>query len=505
MSIATTFRSLLGSGGPPLERLYRPIDPSSLVFFRVAFGILVLWEMLRYFDHGWVERHYQQPELLFKYWLFGWVDPLPGIWLPLLFVAIALAALFVAAGAFYRVSATVVFLGLWYIFLLDKARYLNHWYLLVLVAFLMVFMPAGKAYSLDALRKGNFTGAATVPAWPVWLLRFQVGIVYFFGGLAKINADWLQGEPIATWLAARDDLPIIGAWFAHRTVGVGMGYAALVFDLAAVFLLLSRRTRPYAFVGVIGFHLLNDSLFRIGVFPWFGIAASMIFFDPDWPKQVWADLKARTPRGMAFTAGFSGGLVLGAVFPPTFVPIKAAVMAVACGLAAHQLVPASEPRPAVDEAPTVDARSRLAVSLIVVWVAIQLAVPLRHFVVPGNVHWTEEGHRYAWHMKLRDKDGSAEFVVVNMETGQTIIIDPDEHLSSRQANRAAAIPDIAVQYANYLEDVYAVGTDADLAVYIDGWVELNGREEQRLFDPGADLTQVNIPSFGADWLIPLDD
>ena len=503
--MATTFRSLMGRGARLQKSLYRPIDPSSLVLFRVAFGALVVWEMIRFFDRGWIERHYQEPELLFKYWLFGWVDPLPGVWLAVVFAAVGVAGLLVAVGAFYRVSATVVFLGLWYIFLLDKARYLNHWYLLILVAFLLVFMPAGKAYSLDANRKGDFTGVATIPTWPVWLLRFQVGVVYFFGGLAKINADWLRGEPIATWLAAQDDLPIIGSWLANRTVGVTLGYAALVFDLVVVFLLLNRRTRPFAFIGVIGFHLLNDSLFTIGVFPWFAIAATTIFFDPDWPKQIRADLRAENTRGTAFIVGFLGGAVLGAWYPPTFVLVKPAVMAVACGLAAHQLVPAKEPRPAVDETAVANGGSRLAVSLMAVWVAIQLILPLRHFVVPGNVHWTEEGHRYAWHMKLRDKDGFAEFVVVNPDTGETIFIDPDEHLSSRQASRAAAIPDIAVQFANYLEDVYAAGTDADLEVYVDGLVDLNGREPQPLFDPNADLTRVRIPSFGADWLVPLNE
>ncbi|MCH7845813.1 MAG: HTTM domain-containing protein, partial [Acidobacteria bacterium] len=149
------------AGSSLRDRLCRPIDPASLVFFRVAFGLLIAWEMNRYLDHYWVVRYYQEPELLFKYWLFGWVHPLPGLWLPLAFGAVGLAGLFVAAGLFYRVSAAVVFVGLWYIFLLDKARYLNHWYLLILIALLMVFMPAGRAYSLDALRKG--AGSSSVP------------------------------------------------------------------------------------------------------------------------------------------------------------------------------------------------------------------------------------------------------------------------------------------------------------------------------------------------------
>ncbi|MCH7845695.1 MAG: HTTM domain-containing protein [Acidobacteria bacterium] len=505
MSLFTRSGLAADSAGSSLrDRLWRPIDPASLVFFRVGFGLLIAWEMKRYLDHYWVVRYYQEPELLFKYWLFGWVHPLPGLWLPLAFAAIGLAGLLVAAGLFYRVSAAVVFVGLWYIFLLDKARYLNHWYLLILIALLMLFMPAGRAYSLDALRKGGFAGSSSVPIWSVWLLRFQIGVVFFYGGLGKLNADWLRGEPIATWLANRQEFPLIGSWFGNRAVGVGIGYTALAFDLLVVFFLLFRRTRPYAFIAAIGFSLMNDSLFHIGLFPWFMLVGTMMFFEPDWPKQVWADLRSRNLRGMVFAAGFVAGLVIGATFPRTFVPIQAVIAAVACGLAVHQLLPAAEPRRRVAESRAGGTGSRLAVGLIVAWVAIQLLVPLRHFVIPGNVHWTEEGHRYSWHMKLRDKDGIAAFIVVWPETNEFTVVDPNDFLSSRQADRVAAIPDMAVQFANYLEEVYAEGTDADLVVLVDGLVTLNGRDPQRLIDPEVDLTRVSVPTFGADWIIPLD-
>ena len=505
MSLASQLRPLADSAGSLRRRLFEPIDPSSLVFFRFAWGVLIFWEMVRYLDHQWVQRHYQLPDLLFKYWLFEWVHPLPGIWLAMVFMGVGLAALFVAIGSFYRVNATIVFLGLTYIFFLDKARYLNHWYLMVLIALLMVFIPAGKSYALDRIPKGGLIGEPTVPAWSVWILRFQLGVVYFFGGIAKINGDWLRGEPIADWLAARSDFPFIGGWFEFRAVGVGLGYAAMVFDVLVLFLLLNRRTRPYAFLGAIVFHLMNDTLFRIGVFPWLAISATTIFFDPDWPKQVWADLTARSARGMAFVAGASAGLMIGALFPSSFVLVKMLVMGVACGLCAHQILPETEPRSVAEPLTSVAAGSKLAITVLAAWVAIQVLVPLRHFVVPGNVHWTEEGHRYSWHMKLRDKDGTANFIVVDQETGESVTIDPDEYLSERHADRVTAIPDIAVQFAYFLEDTFRAGSDRDYAVYADGLVSLNGREPQRLFDPTADLTEVSLPSFGADWLLPLDD
>jgi hypothetical protein len=63
---------------------------------------------------------------------------------------------------------------------------------------------------------------------------------------------------------------------------------------------------------------------------------------------------------------------------------------------------------------------------------------------------------------------------------------------------------MAVQFANYLEDLYAEGTDADLVVLVDGLVTLNNGDPQQLIDPKVDLTRVSVPTFGADWIIPLD-
>ena len=191
-----------------------------------------------------------------------------------------------------------------------------------------------------------------------------------------------------------------------------MGYAALAFDLLIVCFLLSRRTRPYAFVAAIGFSLMNDSLFQIGMFPWFMLVGTMMFFEPDWPKQVWADLRSRNLRGMVFGAGFATGLVIGATFPRTFVPIQAAITAVACDLAVHQLLPATEPRRRLAVSTAAATRSRLAVGLIAVWVAIQVWCPSATLSYQATSIGPRRGHRYSWHMKLRDKDGIAAFIVI---------------------------------------------------------------------------------------------
>ena len=184
------------------QGLMRSTDAAGLAFFRIAFYGVMLWEVWRFLDHGWVRRYYTSKEIYFTYWPFDFIQPLPGDAMTNLFLAMAVVAVLAAVGLFYRLSATAFFLMITYVFLLEKARYLNHLYLVSLIAFLMIFVPAHRHFSLDALRSREIR-SKIVPAWSIWLLRFQVGIPMFLGGIAKINADWLRGEPLRSWLSSR--------------------------------------------------------------------------------------------------------------------------------------------------------------------------------------------------------------------------------------------------------------------------------------------------------------
>lgn len=57
-------------------RLFEPVDAASLVFFRVPFGLIMLWHVSGYWPH--VEELYLSPLIHFKYYGFGWAQVLPG-------------------------------------------------------------------------------------------------------------------------------------------------------------------------------------------------------------------------------------------------------------------------------------------------------------------------------------------------------------------------------------------------------------------------------------------
>ena len=189
-----------------------PVDIASVVYFRIAFGAIMLWQMWRYIDSDWIQRYFLDPDFLFTYLGFDWVQPWPGIGLYIHFYVLAILALFILTGFLYRLSITLFFLGFTYIFLLEQARYLNHYYLICLVSLLLIFVPAHRNLSLNARLRPRLR-SKNVPAWTLWLLHLQMNLVYFFGGVAKINLDWLMGWPLRIWLSDRSDVPLIGALF----------------------------------------------------------------------------------------------------------------------------------------------------------------------------------------------------------------------------------------------------------------------------------------------------
>ena len=210
------------------------------------------------------------------------------------FALLGLASLGVALGYRYRLSIAAFFLLFTYVELIDKTTYLNHYYWVSLVSLLMIFMPLNRTAALDARRKPASGRDHTLPAWVVWTLRAQVGVVYLFAGIAKLNPDWLlHAQPLRIWLYNSGDLLLVGPLLKEAWVAYAMSWAGAAFDLTIVGWLLWRRSRPIAYVVLVVFHLLTWLLFPIGMFPWIMSAGALIFFAPDWPQRLLAGLRRR--------------------------------------------------------------------------------------------------------------------------------------------------------------------------------------------------------------------
>ncbi len=428
-----------------------PVDAAGLALFRIAFGVLMLGAVVRFVSYGWVNELYLAPSFHFTYLGFDWVKPWPGSALYFHFGLMGVAALGIATGAYTRLSAFVFFVTFTYAELLDKATYLNHYYLVSLLALLLCFLPSSAALSVDAWRRRRRgdEGPACVGRWVYLLLRAQIGLVYFFAGFAKLNADWLfSAEPLRTWLPVHADLPLVGPALAEPALAYAMSWAGAAFDLSVGPLLLFRKTRLWAYLAAASFHVLVWLLFPIGVFSWVMIVSGTIFFEPDWPRR--------------FLGRFLAPLGQGSSRP---------------------LRPSSA-------------------ALVAGYLALQVLVPLRFVLYPGNPNWTEEAFRFAWRVMLIEKSGSVEYRVVTSEGER--LLRPRDGLTPLQEKMLSTQPDMIHEYALELARRERARTGAPVEVYADAWAALNGRPSQRLIDPSVDLSAEPRSLATKSWIIPLE-
>ncbi len=437
----------------PWRILLAPRDPAALVAFRIAFGLLVSISASRFLAYGWVRELFTRPRFHFSYYGFGWVPVPSSRVIELLFAALIPLGLMVAAGFCYRVAIVALFVCFSWLQLMDVANYLNHYYLVSLLALLLATMPLNAAGSVDGwLRSG--IRRATLPAWCTWLLRFQVGTVYLFAGLAKLNADWLlNAQPLSGWLAARSDLPWVGPLLAAPAAGYLASWAGFLFDSTVPFFLSFRKPRSFAFAAVLVFHVATWLLFPIGMFPWIMITAALVFFDPSWPRAVWRRL------GSAPALGW-----------PSARPVSWA--------------------------------RRAGLILGVSWCAVQLALPLRAHFYEGDVSWHEQGMRFSWRVMTREKNGSVTFVVRSPTTGREWHVAPSRYLTRLQEREMSVQPDLILQFAHHIGGEWRAREKEPVEVHVEGLASLNGRPAEPLIDRQIDLMTVRDGLGPQSWIAP---
>src|ERR1700733_3607505 len=181
-----------------------------LAVLRMAFGAIMLFSTIRFIAKGWVYQFYIAPKFYFPFYGFEWVKPLPAIATYMVFALMAIACLFILIGLFYRISITVFFICFVYTELIDKTYYLNHYYFVSIITFLLMLVPAHRYFSVDVIRRPSIK-VTQVPSWTINIFKWQLLVIYFCAGLSKLNYDWMiQAMPLKLWLPANAGLPLIG-------------------------------------------------------------------------------------------------------------------------------------------------------------------------------------------------------------------------------------------------------------------------------------------------------
>ncbi|WP_316822536.1 HTTM domain-containing protein [Pedobacter gandavensis] len=431
-----------------------PVSIAPLANFRILFGIMMLLSTIRFWMKGWVSTQYIEPSFHFTFMGFDWIQPLGAVGMYVVFLGIGISALLVSLGLYYRLAIIVFFLLFSYVELIDVTYYLNHYYFVSVISFLMIWLPAGRFFSLDVWRKPD-TEITLVPRWVTGTIRLQLGMVYFFAGLAKLNSDWLfEAMPMKIWLPTKSHLPWIGNLMYRDWVAYLFSWFGAIYDLFIVFFLLNRKTRTYGYVAVLIFHIATAIFFpSIGMFPYIMMVCTLIFFSAEDQLKLLNKLRAVT---------------------------------------------------IVEDKSYNPATKQLTFRFLMLFFFFQMILPLRYLAYPGPLFWTEEGYRFSWRVMLMEKVGSANFYVSEARTGKTYEVNNREFLTVQQEKMMSTQADLILRYAHYLARVYAQRGIIDPEVYGESYVTLNGRRSAPFINPKVNLAVQPLSFRHYQWILPFN-
>lgn len=433
-----------------------------LAVLRMAFGLIMLISTIRFLLKGWVAAFYIKPKFHFTFYGFDWVKPLGSIGMYVLFGLLIVAAIMVTIGLFYRAAIITFFLCFTYVELIDKTTYLNHYYFISVMAFLLIWVPANRYFSANIalLPKLQVTH---VPRWTIDIFKLQLVLVYFFAGISKLNYDWLiAAMPLRIWLPASSQLPVIGGLLSYTWVAYAFSWFGALFDLLIGFLLLIPKTRKPAYVMVVIFHLVTGWFFKIGMFPYIMIFVTIIFFSGITHLKFIAFLRryfaaknaVKTDERLVYSSSL------------TF--------------------------------------KKITFYVLLVHFIVQLLLPFRYLLYPGKLYWTEEGYRFSWRVMLMEKGGTAFFHVKDPATGNQAEIVNSQYLTELQENMMATQPDMILQYAHLLAREYQKKGIKNPIVTAQAYVTLNGSGSRLYIDSSINLANVQEGFDHKKWILPFN-
>lgn len=429
--------------------LFKRIDNSALIIFRVIFGFLILAQSWGSILTGYVSEKIIPAKFTFNFIGLDFIQPPPGNWAYVFFIVMGVFAIGVMIGYKYKWSMTLFTLFWAWFYFMQKANYNNHYYLLLLLCFFMIFVPANRYFAVDTKGHPDRT-RIHMPNWVRLFVLLQMGIVYTYAAIAKIYPDWLDGTVAIALANSKANLPLIGGFLQKNWALWSIAYFGILFDLLIVPLMLWKKTRKWAFISAIFFHLFNSAVFQIGIFPYLALALFLFFFPTSTVHRYFLRKKPFYDNGEIVIPSYKNW----------------------------------------------------AISALSLWFIIQLLLPIRHWCIPGDVLWTDEGHRLSWRMMLRHRSGFSSFRIVNKTTGEEFYVDKKDYLTPSQMGATSTNADMIWQFAQHLKKEYAQKGE-EIAVYVKAQVGVNGKPSQPFIDPGVDMAQVKWNYFGHNtWILP---
>lgn len=203
------------------------ISPVPLARFRVAFGVVLLFHLLSlrpdwlvfFGPRGLVT--WDTTRTLYGHNFFSYVNLFA--YLPnddgsalLLFWLLVASSIGLALGFLTRLSNFILMIGLTSIQMRNPYICNGADHLARLLAFYLLFSPAGEAISVDRLwgdwrGKGRVVPNSVLP-WCQWMVQLQICIVYLSAGFEKLGQErWLDGSALY-FLLRREEFIRLGSF-----------------------------------------------------------------------------------------------------------------------------------------------------------------------------------------------------------------------------------------------------------------------------------------------------
>ncbi len=398
---------------------------------------------------GWVRRVMVEPEFTFNFIGFDFLQVFVGEGMYIYFAVMGVFGLMVMLGYKYRLamfSYAILWTGA---YLMQKTSYNNHYYLMVLLCWIMAFLPASRDLSLDAKLNPSFR-SLSMSQWVRWVIVLQIFIVFTYGSVAKWYPDWLNGTAPGFILRSKSNYFLIGSLLQEKWIHYTIAYFGIVFDLIIIPMLLWRKTRVLGFYLSLFFHLFNSIVFQVGIFPYMSIAFALFFFSSEAIQKLFR-LKRELYKG-------------------------------------------NEIR--------IPKHKNILIGIFLVYFIFQIGLPLRHWTIKDDVLWTEEGHRLSWRMMLRSKNGTLTIRIKDKATGEKRVYDYKNMLSKKQYRSIKTKPDLMWQFAQRIKQ-QEKEKGKDVAVYFSSKVSVNGGPYFQFTNPDVDIASQNWEVFKhTEWLLP---
>jgi vitamin K-dependent gamma-carboxylase len=438
------------------ERLLAKRDAINLDVFRILFGLVLLFQYYSFYSVDFIDRGIIAPKFLFSYDLTPFIVPLPEGIMKIMMLITLIAPIFIMLGKFFKVALWSYIVCFGYFFLLDESYYNNHFYVILLLCFLFLF------YSPKEFRKVN-----TIPVWLLFLFQFQIVVVYFFGGVVKLNYDWLiLQQPIRSLMEINAPISPFPELLKSEAVIYYLAYGGVIFDLCIGFLLWWRKTRIAGILLSIIFHLTNLWIFNfgyggeIGIFPFLMIASNLLFLDSELLRNYFSKW-----------------------FPTDKKAVKTSH---------HSILH------------TTWQFNHKALYFVYLYILIQLILPFRHYLSPVHVDWTGQGQYFAWRMKIYSKTVQIKFTARRFPEDKPVTVQLQKMLNTIQVNMMGQHADMVYKTAQYIvQDLENRLKIKDPIINAEIKVSYNGRPFVYFVDPNVNLAKVTYNPYGNNsWVMP---